>query len=400
MCVTIRRVKRLSLVQPWMFLVSLGIGSALLLAFVGGLWMGALTADLSFPRRGRGPLPVLDEAWRLVAVEYYGELPPAPIRNRGAIRGLLATLQDPYTVLLDPEPAHQEQQRLSGRHGSIGVSLWWADNGTVALTPYPESPAALAGIRADDRLLAIDGVRLDSNFTLDAVASRLEGEVGTTVFLTLRRDSEEDEFSATIVRAEVLQPSVEWRMLAGADAVGYLRLYLFTAQTPDEVRQAIQDLVQQGMRMMVFDLRGNGGGMLADLDVIGGAFLPAGKTLYYDVSETEERQIQVSGAQLFDGPLSVLVDGGTASAAEILAAALRDHNRALLIGEQTYGKSSIQALYPLQDGSLLHVTHAVWLTPGRVRLDGNGLVPDVPVSPRPGADAALESAIVRLRLEE
>lgn len=369
------------------------LGVVLLFVFIGGVWVGTATADLYIPRPGRGPLPLLDEAWNLVAAEYYGNLPPASVRFRGAIRGLLETLEDPYTVLLDPAPAQQEQQRLSGRYGGIGVSLWWAETGVIALTPNENGPAARAGVRPGDRLLAIDGVRLQASETLEAVAARLEGEVGSAVTLTLRREGTSDEITLTLTREETMQPSTEWRMVEGTDDVGYLRIQLFTTQTPDEVPQAVRELLQKGAHALVLDLRGNGGGMLADLNVIAGVFLPAGATVYYDVTETEEHEVQASGDPLFTGPLVVLVDGGTASTSEILAAALRDHGRALLIGAQTYGKSSIQALYPLPDGSMLHVTHAVWLTPARVRLDGVGLLPDVPAEPRPGADAALEAAL-------
>lgn len=369
---------------------------ASLVAFVGGLWVGTLTADIRLPFTGSGPLPVLDEAWTLVTEEFYGELPPAASLNRAAVRGLLESLQDPYTLLLDPEPAQQEQQRLSGRYGSIGVSLWWAEKDVVALTPYAEGPAAAAGVRDGDRLIAIDGTRLAAGASLEDVALQLEGDVGTSVTLVLLRQPGEEELTLTLTRAEVLQPSVEWRMIEGTDAIGYLRIRLFTAQTPVEAPQAVESLLHQGARALVLDLRGNGGGMVADLDAIAGVLLPAEGTLYYDVSESEEREIQVSGTQLFTGPLMVLVDQATASTAEILAAALYDHHRALLIGAPTYGKSSIQALYPLKDGSLLHVTHAVWLTPARNRLDGVGLTPDIIVEPRSGADQALQTAIEQL----
>jgi len=369
------------------------LGAVLLLVFIGGVWVGTSTANLSIPRPGRGPLPLLDEAWNLVAEEYYGALPPASVRFRGAIRGLLETLGDPYTVLLDPAPAQQERQRLSGRYGSVGVSLWWAETGVIALTPHENGPAACAGVQTGDRLLAIDGERLQASETLEAVAARLEGEVGSAVTLTLQREGTSDEITLILTREETVQPSTEWRRVEGTDDVGYLRIQLFTTQTPDEVPQAVRELLQKGAHALVLDLRGNGGGMLADLDAIAGVFLPAGATVYYEVTETEEHEVQARGDPLFTGPLVVLVDGGTASTAEILAAALRDHGRAILIGAQTYGKSSIQALYPLPDGSVLHVTHAVWLTPARARLDGVGLLPDVPAEPHASADAALEAAL-------
>lgn len=379
----------------WIALASALLLSTLLIAFGGGLWVGALLRRVQgAPVTGRGPLPLLDEAWQLVRRDFYGDLPPPTVRMRGAVRGLLDVLGDPYTVLLDPEPAREEQQRLSGRHGSIGVSLWWAEDGAVALAPHPTGPAAEAGLQSGDRLLAIDSVSLAGTQSLEAVERLLAGDVGTEVTLTLEREGR--RFTVTLTRADVVQPSVEWRVLEATPRIGYVRITLFTAETAAEVQESIESLQDIGVRALVLDLRGNGGGMLAHLDTIAGFFLEPGATLYYDVRRTSERQITVRGTPLFTGPLAVLVDGGTASAAEILAAALQEQQRAPLIGSRTFGKGSIQALYPLRDGSVMHVTQAVWLTPGHRRLDGVGLTPDESVTPLPGVDAPLEAAIAYL----
>lgn len=368
-------------------------------AFVGGLWIGTLTAIRNLPGFGRGPLPLLDEAWSYVADEYYGDLPAPSVRNRGAIRGLLASLEDPYTTLLDPEPAREEQDRLSGRWGSIGVSLSWGVDGTVMMLPFPNGPAETAGVRSGDRLVAIDGERLDPGLSLDVLSAHLEGAVGSSVELTLLRDTEAGELRVLVTRTEVLAPSAEARLISRERGIGYLRIRIFTAATSDEVRQAVAQLLNLGARAIVLDLRGNGGGTLAGLDAIGGIFLPEGSTLYYEVDGNGQREVLTSGRQGFNGCLLVLVDGGTASAAEILAAALRDHGRSLIIGTPTFGKGSVQALHTLSDGSVMHVTLAIWLTPLQLPVDGAGLVPDVEVTQQMGVDTALDTAIMLLEAE-
>lgn len=365
-------------------------GVLLLLGFAAGLWIGgqdALTA---------GPLVPLPEVSALLDREFYGPLPAPEIRARGAVRGLLETLNDPYTVLIDPQPAQQEIQRLAGNYGDVGVSLWWAEAGVIGLSPYPSSPALAAGVREGDRLHGIDGVALTGETDLNAVAWRLQGEAGTTVTLALLRPPAQ-LFTLTVTRGEVLHPSIQWRLLDEAAGIGYLHIAGFTDQTAVEVADALADLQVQGMTRLALDLRGNGGGVIAPLPRLLGLFLPEGSPIYRNATREVETPVYTEGTPVFTGPLVVLVNGQTASAAEIVAAALQENGRAAVLGARTFGKGSIQSLYFLQDGSTIHVTTALWLTPQGQKLDGAGITPTYSVVEVPGRDAMLEAAISRLK---
>jgi carboxyl-terminal processing protease len=226
----------------------------------------------------------------------------------------------------------------------------------------------------------------------------LRGEPGSEVTLTLLRPPTL-LLTTTIAREEVRRPSIEWRMVT--EEIGYLDLDIFTHETATEMEEALLDLQDEGLRALILDLRGNGGGVVAPVPRIGGHFLGAGETIYFETTEGQEETVTTYEGELavvFEGPLAILVDGGTASAAEMVAASLAEHGRATLIGRHTYGKASIQALYPLQDGSVLHVTRAVWLTPQRNRLDGIGIEPELVVEHQADRDADLQRA--RAYLEE
>lgn len=379
-------------------ILSVGLGLFYLIvlpvAFVGGFSLASHPVMQLLLPDPRVPLPPLAEAWVLLDQQFYGEVPPADVRLRGVIRGVLETLEDPYTVLLEPPAAAQEQHQLSGRFGGIGAELWWSPDGdgSIGISPYPGSPAEIAGVREGDRLLSVGGNAVTDTLSLDAISQQLYGEVGTTVELAILRPPTLI-LTLTIERAEVLRPSIRWRWLDGDRTTGYLKITSITDETATEVRDVLDGDTLKSLQALVIDLRGNGGGVTAPLPDLTGAFLRQGNTLYIEMSHSGEVAIKASGQTLYAEPLVVLVDGGTASAAEILAAALQENGRATLIGEPTFGKGSIQALYPLSDGSTLHITNAVWLTPQRHRLDHTGIQPDLLVSPVAERDAVLEAAL-------
>ena len=364
-------------------------------AFGGGVWASTQPAVQAILANVRTPLPPFGEAWTLTQQQFYGPLPPPDVRMRGAIRGVLETLDDPYTVLLDPPAAQQEQRQLAGRYGDVGVALWWTVDGGIGLSPFPDGPAAIAGVREGDRLLSVDGVPVTGTLNLDDVSRQFYGEVGTTVTLELLRPPT-PALTVTVERDEVLHPSVRWRWIDAGKGIGYLRIAIFTDQTATEVRDLLSEAVRHPLNALVVDVRSNGGGVVAPLPAIAGVFLERGSTLYYEVERRNEAAVRAKGEMLFAGPLAIVVDGGTASAAEIFAAALHENNRAVLVGQPTFGKGSIQRLYPLSDGSTLHITSAVWLTPERHRLDGEGLQPDLLIVPVEGQDAALSAALAYL----
>jgi carboxyl-terminal processing protease len=344
-------------------------------------------------------MEVFWESWGFLEQDFYGELPPARERTYGAIRESLALLGDPYTIFVEPQPRELERDQMRGAFGGVGVDIWYDAGGRMALSPYPDSPAEKAGILKGDILLAVDGESITSETTIDDVHAQLHGEIGTPVTLTLSRPGEGSPtpppFDLTITREEIKVPSVTWRVLDQAPAVGYVYVQGFTDRTDDEVIAALQDLEREGTTSLVLDLRNNFGGLISPAADVASQFLSDGVVMYEQRRDAEERAFAVrEGGIAADVPMVVLVNGNTASAAEIVAGALQDHDRAPLIGERTFGKGSVQLIYDLSDGSSLHVTSAIWLTPDHRRIEGQGLTPDILVPQGDGPqDAQLGYAV-------
>lgn len=342
------------------------------------------------------------EAWRVMEQDFFGELPSAQERTYGAIRELLVLLGDPYTVFVEPQPRELERDHMRGSFGGIGVDIWYDAESRMALSPYPDSPAAEAGVLEGDILLALDGEQISPQTTIDDVRAHLHGEQGTQVTLTLMRlddGSPTPSFDLAITRGEIRVPSVTWRALDQAPAVGYIHVQGFTDRTDDEVIDAINGLKEKGATSLVLDLRNNYGGLISPAVDVASQFLPDGVVMFEEKRNADEKTYAVrSGGNALDIPMVVLVNGNTASAAEIVAGALQGHGRAPLIGERTFGKGSVQLIYDLSDGSSLHVTTAVWLTPDRNRIEGHGLTPDVITTQGEGPqDTQLDYAVEYLQ---
>ncbi|MDD3824590.1 MAG: S41 family peptidase [Anaerolineae bacterium] len=339
------------------------------------------------------------EAWHLVEDNFYGDLPDMHQVAWGAIRGALNTLDDPHTTFLEPQPRQREKEQLSGQFGGIGAYINEDEDGIISLDPMPDLPAERAGVVQGDILLKVDDTEITLEMTAEDVVNLIRGEVGSIVRLTLRREGQAAPIVLEVQRQEIPSASVEWRMLEEAEGMGYVRIALFSGRTALELEDAIGDLEDQGMTRLILDLRGNGGGLFdAGIDVAS-EFLSDGVVVYQLEKGSREQVYEVSRkASLPDAPLALLVDGGTASASEIVAGALQDRGRAVLVGQKTYGKGTVQSVYDLSDGSSVHITYAEWLTPERRRISGEGLMPDldVPITENDrseGRDPQLERAI-------
>jgi carboxyl-terminal processing protease len=354
-----------------------------------------------------GPFGVFWEAWDKVERYFYGELPSPAERTYGAIHTTLALLNDPYTVFVEPQPRELERDRMRGAFGGVGVTLYYNAEGQIVLSPYPDSPAERAGIREGDILLSVDGEAITSETSIDDVRAWLHGEVGTSVTLTISRpmpgnNTPTPPLEITIIRDEILVPSVTWRVLDQTPRIGYVRIESFTERTEDEIVSALQELQEQEATGLVLDLRDNAGGLIDPSVATASQFLREGIVLIEQYRDDQERTFSVQdGGIAVDIPLAVLVNSGTASASEIVAGALQDHNRAPLIGEPTFGKGSVQLIYDLSDGSSLHVTAAIWLTPNQHRLEGQGLTPDIYVTRGDGPqDEQLNRAVGYLQNQQ
>ncbi len=344
------------------------------------------------------------EAWGHIEGNFIGELPAVKTMTYSAIKGVITSLNDPYTTFIEPVVRTQEREQLQGSFGGIGAYLSRPeDGGDVFLDPIPGNPAEIAGILTGDVLLAVDGVAITADLTVAQIVDMIKGEKGTTVVLTVRHPEAAGSVDIEVERDDILIPSVTYRLLTEDDSIGYIQLSRFSGESSNEIRDALTALMTQGAEKLVLDLRNNGGGLLDAAVDVSDHFVTDGPVLYQQVKGEEERVYEANAETLApDIPLVVLVNSGTASASEILAGALRDRERAMLIGQRTFGKGSVQLVFDLSDGSSVHVTSARWFTPDRHQIDQQGLEPDMAVEITQdaidnGRDEILNKAIAYLQ---
>jgi carboxyl-terminal processing protease len=318
------------------------------------------------------------EAWHLVEEHFDGPIPDMRTRTYGAVNGMLQTLGDDHTVLLSPEYAAIFSEDLSGSFEGIGASVRMREDGKVMIVEaFKEQPAENAGLLSGDVILAVDGATLQGLNLYEAIAL-IRGPKGTTVRLTVEREGVEQPFDVEVERARIEIPLVETKVLEGD--IAYISLFEFSEPAPARFRRALQELLAQEPRGLILDLRGNPGGYLDVAVDIGSEFIGDGLIVRVRSEGDQEDQHPTKGNGVaLDVPLVVLVDAGTASASEIVAGALQDHGRAVLIGEQTFGKGTVQVGYNLSDGSELRVTISHWFTPNGRAIEKEGLVPDIVV---------------------
>ncbi len=374
---------------------------AVLQGLVTGLLLGAAFAAgflfrdvVNRPTPSQTSFDLLREIDGLLASHYLYEMPDETTRIHGAAAGLVASLGNPYTYFQEPQASEVDTTNLAGRFGGIGAEIGRDEQGRFVIQRvYRDNPAYNAGIVEGDIILAVDGVPVDTSATdSNQLLAAIRGEVGTPVTLRLQRGDE--VFEVTVVRAEILIPSVFWNLVEADPRIGYIKITSFTERTPEELRQALSELSTQGAQAYVLDLRDNGGGLVDSAVAVVSEFISGGVVLYEQRRGTGERVLNASqGGNASDAPLAVLINGQTASASEIVAGAFQDRGRAILIGQQSFGKGSVQVILTLSDGSSIHVTTAEWYTPNHHRLEGQGLTPDRTVEPVEGRDAQLEAAL-------
>lgn len=332
----------------------------------------------------------LDEIRRFVAVfravkeGYVDQLDDAELM-RAAIRGLLIDL-DPHSVYLDAEQSRELDEAASGTYGGLGLEVSQrADRSLLVIAPIDDSPAARAGIRAGDIITAIDGKPIGAD-SVDGAVDSMRGEAGTRIELSILREGTPEPLHFSLTREIIRIASVRGHLLQPDYA--YLRIAAFQADTGLEVERTLKQLIQRNrhpLRGLVLDLRSNPGGLLnpaveaADAFLDGGVIVSTRGRLPHSHSELKARK-----GDLLDGaPIAILVDGGTASAAEVLAGALRDHRRAVVLGSTTFGKGSVQTVLSLDNGDSIKVTTARYYTPSGHSIQATGIVPDVQLEPRP-----------------
>ena len=338
------------------------------------------------------------EVWDLVQRNFYGELPDMQQVTYAAIHGMLGTLEDDYTAFIEPQVAAIMAEDATGEFEGIGAFVDLDEEGKVELVGiFENGPAEEAGLLTGDRVVEVDGVSIVGKTLYEAI-NLIRGPAGSDVLLLVEREEEPEPFEVTVTRARLEIPIVEVEMLD--DGIGYIRLHEFSATASALMEEGLEELLAQEPVGIVFDLRGNPGGWLEQAVKVTDLFLDDGVIVVERWSDGEEQRIEANPGDVGENvPLVVLVNGGSASASEIVAGALQDRERAILIGELTFGKGSVQRPFTLSDGSELRVTSALWFTPNDQAIHGQGITPDIE-SPwpdmedwEPDTDPQLERAI-------
>ena len=296
----------------------------------------------------------------------------------GAMKGMAAAVKDPYTVYMTQEEFDTFMESSQGSFYGIGAQLGVRDNKVTIIAPIEGSPADEAGLKAGDIILKVDDYEV-VDLNTEAVVARVRGEEGKPVTLTIQRDSGEP-FEVTIVRAEIKNESVKGEMLD--DSTAYIQITTFSdEEVSQKFTDEINELKAQGMKKLVLDLRGNPGGYLDQCVEIASHFIKEGEIVTYTIDKYNQKVVSKSkGGDLLGLPLVVLVDGGSASASEVVTGALRDHDAATIIGTTTFGKGIVQQLITLPDNEGgLKVTTSKYYTPDGENIHGTGIVPDITV---------------------
>src|SRR5690349_78281 len=304
----------------------------------------------------------------------------------GALKGMLSTL-DPHSEFMEPEKYKELQNDTQGAFGGLGIVISMKDNFVTVVAPMEDTPGFKAGILSGDRIIKIDGKSTEKMGLPDAVKS-LRGEPGSEVKITIFRPSSSLIKEYTLTRAIInidmvkdINSKKEFPL--GDNKIGYVRLVQFGEKTSDDLEAALKKLKARGMQGLVLDLRGNPGGLLEQAVDVCEKFLPHGQLVITtegrNATQNSSRYANGHGDELKGMPLVVLVNLGSASASEIVAGCLQDVKRAIILGERTFGKGSVQSILPLQDGSALRLTTAKYYTPSHKVIHEEGITPDIPV---------------------
>lgn len=321
----------------------------------------------------------------------------------GAIQGLTGSLGDPYTVFFPPVEAKLFEADIRGNFEGVGMEILAQDGVIVVIAPLKGSPAARAGIVSGDRIIKIGDKETSSLSTEDAV-QLIRGKKGTTVTFTVFRDDVKEPFEVKVVRDVIDIPTINTKELG--DGIFVIELYNFSEQSPNLFRAALREFILSKNDKLILDLRNNPGGYLEAAIDMASWFLPSSKVIVREDfgNGDEEKVYRSKGYDIFTDNLKfvILVDGGSASASEILAGALAEHGRAKLVGEKTFGKGSVQELVNITSETSLKITIARWLTPNGVSISQNGIAPEFSVpytsaDKQAGRDPQLQKAIEVLK---
>ncbi len=323
-------------------------------------------------------LDLFGDALKIVQEDYVEEAKAQPLMY-GALKGMLSTL-DPYSQFLDPDSYNELKVETEGQFGGLGIEITLRDDILTVISPIDDSPAYHAGVKAGDRIVKIDGVITRGITLLDAV-KKLRGKPGTQVKLTILREGANELKEFVIARDNIKIQSIrEVQILE--DHIGYIRLSDFRENTPQDLEAGLSQLRAQGMDSLVFDLRNDPGGLLDVAVTTSEVFLDRHQLIVSTKGRLKNQNMEFRSRQkgiANDVPLVVLINEGSASASEIVAGAIQDHHRGVIMGTKSHGKASVQTIFPLKDGSALRLTTSKYFTPSGRSIHGQGIIPDVVV---------------------
>ncbi len=373
----------------------------LAVGLVGGFLLGQqvslmVTPQVEVPRDTRAEFELMAEAWRTIEREYVDQEAVVPRRMaHGGIEGMVETLGDPgHTRFLTPDMAERHLDQLRGRFEGIGAYVEMRDGQVVIVAPMDSSPAQEAGLKAEEIILGVNGEDV-TDLPLEEVVDRVLGPAGTEVTLTVLNPVTEEEREVTLERAEIHLELVAWQRVPETE-LAYVRISAFSAGATEQLGHALGEIEEEGIVGLVLDLRDNPGGILGEAVGVTSRFVESGNVVLRRdaASEVGEEAVR-EDIQAVDLPMVALINGGTASAAEIVTGALQDYERAATVGSTTFGAGTVLNRFPLADGAVVLLAVEEWLTPeGRV-IWQRGLAPDVEVDLAPDAEP-----LVRLRWED
>jgi carboxyl-terminal processing protease len=368
-----------------------GLFSMVILVAIGAFAGGYLLATVLNTTPADDALKVLQEAYSIVNAQFYYDKPQEREQLNGAISGMLATFNDPYTLYLPPVEAAEEMAVMEGESGGIGAVVGTNEENELVITEVRLGwPAETAGVQVGDVILSANGESLKGKSLSEAVAL-IRGRLGTEVELTLRRAGVSEPITVSVKREQI---NVYGTIIE--DNIAYISMSIFSKDADQLIVQQLEKLLEKKPRALIFDLRGNPGGYLDQAVKVADIFLTTGKIASEKTTIGADQVFNADDGDIGEQiPLIVLINKGSASASEIVAGALKDRGRATLIGDTTYGKGSIQTIHDLSDGSQLRVTHGAWYTPNGTPItnDGQpvGLAPDIAVK-MPTTPEELEAA--------
>jgi carboxyl-terminal processing protease len=356
------------------------ISLVVIASFVAGMLIYrvsfAETKDRQKPDDIYKELELFSDAVSLIRSDYVEEKKSKDLMY-GALKGMLASL-DPYSQFMDPDTYNEMKVETEGEFGGIGIEITLKDDLLTIISPIDDTPAYKAGLKAGDKIVKIDGAIAKDLTLIDAV-KKLRGKPGTDVNIIILRESDKKLLEFTITRSIIKIDSIKKAEII-EPGIGYIRLTEFQENTPKDLSEALKKLEADNLQGLVLDLRNNPGGLLDVAVDVAGKFLEEGKLVVSTKGRIENQNLEFKSKNKnnhLNYPIVVLINGGSASASEIVAGALQDYKRALLIGTRSFGKGSVQTVVPMSDGSAIRLTTSKYFTPKGRSIHGEGIVPDI-----------------------